>query len=79
MLSLDLVSSSCHNILPLVKFAYNNVLSTTIGVSSFFANKKYHPNIIIHPKCNIVSSWAYNFTIDLNKLQSTLKVEISVV
>ena len=62
-----------------MKFAYNNVLSTTISVSLFFANKEYHPNIIIHPKCNIVSSWAYNFTIDLNKLQSTLKVEISVV
>ena len=61
----------------LMEFAYNNAPSTTTSVSSFFANKGYHSNIIIHPKCEIASSQARNFAINLNKLQSTLKAEIS--
>jgi len=65
-------------ILPLAEFAYNNAPSTTTSVSSFFANKEYHPNITVHPEHNIASFQASNFTIDLNKLQSTLKAEISV-
>ena len=35
-------------------------------------------NITIHPKCNIASSWARDFAIDLDELQSTLKAEISM-
>ena len=62
-------------LLSLAEFSYNNVLSATTSVSPFFA---YHPSITIHPKCNIAFSQAYDFTIDLNKLQSTLKAEISV-
>ena len=65
-------------LLPLVRFAYNNAPSATTGVSQFFTNKGYHPNITVHPKCDIASSQAYNFTVDLDKLQSTLKAEISV-
>jgi len=61
----------------LVEFAYNNTLSSTTSVFLFFANKKYHLNITVHPKHNIASSWAYNFTINLNELQNTLKAEIS--
>jgi len=55
-------------LLPLVEFVYNNVLSATTSVSLFFSNKRYHPNITIHPECDIASSWAYDFTIDLNEL-----------
>jgi len=62
-----------------VEFAYNNALSATTSVSSFFTNKRYHPNITVHPKSNITSSWARDFAVDLNELQSTLKAEISVV
>ena len=65
-------------LLPLTEFAYNNALSTTISVSSFFANKGYHLNITVHPKYDIASFRAYDFTIDLNELQSNLKAEISV-
>jgi len=64
-------------LLPLVKFAYNNALSATTGVSSFFANKKYHLNITVHPECNIAFSQAHDFAVDLDELQSTLKAEIS--
>ena len=64
-------------LLPLMEFVYNNALSATTSVSPFFTNKGYHPNITVHPKCNIASFWAHNFTIDLDELQSTLKAEIS--
>ena len=60
-----------------MEFAYNNALSATTSVSPFFTNKGYHPNITIHPKCDIASSWACNFAIDLNELQSILKAKIS--
>ena len=60
-----------------MEFAYNNALSATTSISPFFANKGYHLNITVHPKRNIASSRACNFTIDLNELQSTLKTEIS--
>ena len=61
-----------------MEFAYNNALSATTGVSPFFTNKGYHPNITVHPKRDIASSRAHNFTIDLNELQSALKAEISM-
>ena len=65
-------------LLPLIEFVYNNASSATTGVSPFFANKGYHLNITVHPKHNIVSSWACNFAIDLDELLSILKAEISV-
>ena len=42
-------------LLPLVKFAYNNTPSATISVSPFFTNKKYYLNITVHPEYNIAS------------------------
>ena len=42
-------------LLPLVKFAYNNTPSATTSVSPFFANKKYYLNITVHPEHNIAS------------------------
>ena len=65
-------------LLPLTEFAYNNAPSATTSVSPFFTNKRYHPNITVHPERNIASSRARDFTIDLNELQSTLKAEISM-
>ena len=65
-------------LLSLMEFAYNNALSATTGVSPFFANKGYHPNITVHPEHNIASFRAHNFAVDLDELQSTLKAEISV-
>ena len=64
-------------LLPLAEFAYNNAPSATTGVSPFFTNKGYHPNITVHPKCDIASSRARDFAVDLNKLQITLKAKIS--
>ena len=61
-----------------MEFTYNNAPSITTSVSPFFINKVYHLNITIHPECNIASSWAYNFAIDLDELQSTLKAKIPI-
>ena len=65
-------------LLPLTEFAYNNALSATTSVSSFFVNKGYHLNITIHPEYDIASSQAHGFAVYLDELQSTLKAEISV-
>ena len=59
-----------------MEFAYNNALSATTSVPPFFANKRYYSNITVHLECNIASSWACNFAVDLDELQSTLKAEI---
>ena len=64
-------------LLPLTEFAYNNALSATISVFLFFANKGYHLNITVHPEYDIAFSWACDFTVDLDELQSILKAEIS--
>ena len=63
-------------LLLLVEFAYNNAPSVTTSVSPFFANKRYHLNIIIYPEHNIASFQACNFALDLDELQSILKAEI---
>ena len=64
-------------LLPLAEFAYNNAPSTTTGVSPFFANKGYHPNLLVYPERDIASSRARDFVVDLDELQSTLKEEIA--
>jgi len=60
-----------------VEFAYNNTPSATTGVSLFFTNKGYHPNLSIYPEWDIASSCACDFIIDLDKLQGMLKKEIT--
>jgi len=55
-------------LLPLAEFAYNNTPSATTGVSPFFTNKGYHPNITVHPEHDIASSQARDFAVDLDEL-----------
>jgi len=38
------------SLLPLVEFAYNNAPNTTTGISPFFTNKGYHPNLSVYPE-----------------------------
>jgi len=64
-------------LLPLAEFAYNNAPSATTGVSLFFANKGYHPNLSVYPKRDIASSHAHDFILNLDELQDTLKEEIA--
>jgi len=64
-------------LLPLAEFAYNNTPSATTGVSSFFANKGYYPNLSVYPERDIASSCVRDFVLDLDKLQDMLKKEIA--
>ena len=43
-------------LLPLAEFAYNNTLSATTGITPFFANKGYHPNLTVHPERDLAST-----------------------
>ena len=59
-------------LLPLAEFAYNNAPSATTGISPFFANKGYHPNITVHPERNLSSAHAKEFVVDLDELHQEL-------
>ena len=43
-------------LLLLAEFTYNNTPSATTGVSPFFANKGYHPDLTIHPEQELASA-----------------------
>ena len=73
MQSFVIVISGCHNILPLAEFVYNNISSTTTGISLFSTNKGYYQNITVYLERDITLSYTYKFAIDLDKLQDTLK------
>jgi len=64
-------------LLSLAEFAYNNAPSATTGVSLFFANKGYHPNLSVYPEQDIAFSHTYDFIIDLDELQDMLKEKIA--
>jgi Integrase core domain len=64
-------------LLPLAEFAYNNAPSATTGVSPFFANKGYHPNITVYPKCDMTSKKAQEYAVDLESLHLFLREEMS--
>ena len=61
------------SLLPLAEFAYNNAPSATTGISPFFANKGYHPNLAIHPERDLASSRARDFVVDLDELHQELR------
>lgn len=64
------------SLLPLAEFSYNNAPNKTTGVSSFFANKGYHPNLAVHPERNMASARAREFAADLGELHEHLKTNI---
>ena len=57
---------------PLAEFTYNNSPSTTTGITPFFANKGYHPNITVFPECKLASVKAREYVIDLEELHTEL-------
>src|SRR6516164_687235 len=65
------------NLLPITEFAYNNAPHATTGVSPFYANKGYHPNITIHPEHDLASTRAREFVTDLNELHQKLKKRVT--
>jgi len=64
-------------LLPLAEFAYNNAPSATTGVSPFFANKGYHPNITIYPNRESTSTRAEEYTMNLDELHQFLRAEMA--
>src|ERR1700730_13558478 len=64
-------------LLPLAEFAYNNALSATMGVSPFFMNKGYHPNISVYPEREVTSIRARELTVDLDELHQELRTQIA--
>lgn len=64
-------------LLPLAEFAYNNSVSATTGITPFFANKGYHPNIEVHLDRTLSSDPARIFVTDLGELHEELKQHIA--
>ena len=64
-------------LLPLAEFAYNNAPHATTGVSPFFANKGYHPNISVHPERDLASMRAKDYVTDLDELHQELRMHIA--
>ena len=65
------------DLLPLAEFSYNNAPSATTGVSPFFANKGYHPNLAVHPKRNLSSAWAPEYAVNLELLYEYLRTKMA--
>ena len=66
-----------YTLLLLAEFTYNNTLSATTGISLFFANKGYHPNLTVHPERDLASSHARDLVVNLDELHQELKSTIS--
>ena len=64
-------------LLPLAEFTYNDAPSATTGVSPFFANKGYHPNISVYPKHDMTSAWAHEYAVNLDSLHQYLREEMA--
>jgi len=65
------------DLLPLAEVAYNNAPSATTGVSPFFANKGYHPNISIYPERDMTSTQACDYAVNLLSLHQYLREEMA--
>jgi len=65
------------DLLPLAEFAYNNAPSATTGVSPFFVNKGYHPNLAVHPERKLSSAQAREYMVDLESLHEYLREEMA--
>src|SRR5258708_16551561 len=64
-------------LLPMAKFAYNNAMNMTTGVSPFFANKGYHPEFTVDPQVETSLAEAQAFMVDLEHVQVELKENIA--
>ena len=66
------------DLLPLAEFSYNNApLRTTTGVSLFFVNKGYHPNLTVHPERDLSSPRAREYAVNLESLYEYLHTEMA--
>ncbi|KAF8831748.1 hypothetical protein HHX47_DHR1001045 [Lentinula edodes] len=63
-------------LLPIAEFAYNNAPNASTGITPFFANKGYHPNITVRPEVDMKSDLARDFVVNLDELHVFLREEI---
>ena len=66
-----------HSLLPLAEFAYNNTPHSSTGVTPFFANKGYHPNLTVYPELELASARARTFVTNLDELHSMLRENLA--
>ena len=64
-------------LLPMAEFAYNNAPNSSTGITPFFANKGYHPNISVRQEIDLQSDLARDFVVNLDELHSMLHDEIT--
>src|SRR5258705_7222084 len=64
-------------LLPMAKFAYNNAMNATTGVSPFFTNKGYHPEFTADPQVETSLAKVQAFMADLECIQAELKENIA--
>src|SRR5258707_11373218 len=64
-------------LLLMAKFAYNNAMNATMGVSPFFVNKGYHPEFTADLQADTSSAEAQTFVADLECTQVELKENIA--
>ena len=69
--------SNWSDLLPIAEFAYNNAPSETTGLSPFYANKGYHPNLAVHPERDLASARARDFAVELDELHQHLRTTIA--
>jgi len=65
------------SLLLLAEFAYNNAMNEMTRVSPFFANKGYHPSIVVELDIQVSSTGAQCFIADLDDLHAELKWSIA--
>ena len=65
------------SLLPVAEFAYNNAVNDTTGISPFFVNKGYNPNISASLDKEIASHQAREFVSNLDELHSKVKESIA--
>src|SRR5260221_4722467 len=63
-------------LLLMAEFTYNNATNATTGVSPFFANKGYHPELTSDLQAETSSAKAQAFVADLEHIQAGLKESI---
>jgi hypothetical protein len=69
--------SNWASLLPIAEFTYNNAPRATTGVSPFFTNKGYNPNLEVHPEHKLASARAHDFIVDLGELHQELRRTIT--
>lgn len=63
-------------LLLLAEFAYNNAPTASTGITPFFANKGYHPNLTVCPKVDMKSDLAKDFVVNIDEFHTFLCKEI---